>query len=145
MKNTNIGIANLVVSNKLKNSYFNHELIEESKKLTTDFFNAVRNSPILELEFKVFNNLENKTIENDLAATRYIDSNIKLFEVYTISEIEAERTKLNKFLLENVIAKITAENFDYDPKRIDLYNAIDVLITESLNDYDKVDFYNIPP
>ena len=69
MKNTNIGIANLVVSNKLKNSYFNHELIEESKKLTTDFFNAVRNSPILELEFKVFNNLENKTIENDLAAT----------------------------------------------------------------------------
>ena len=88
MKNTNIGIANLVVSNKLRDSYFNNSLIEESKKITTDFFEVVKSSPILQLEFKVFNNLENKTIENDLAATRYIDSNIKLFEVYTIDEID---------------------------------------------------------
>ena len=84
MKNTNIGIANLVISNKLKESYFNNNLIEESKKLTTDFLDIVKSSPILQLEFKVFNNLDNKVIENDLIATRYIDSNIKLFEIYTI-------------------------------------------------------------
>jgi len=141
MKNTNIGIANLVVSNRLKDSYFNHNMIDESKKLTTDFFDVVKSSPILQLEFKVFNNLENKTIENDLIATRYIDNNIKLFEVYTIQEIDAEREKLNDFLLENVVPKIT--NADYDTKRIDLYNAIDALITESLNDYNKVDVDNI--
>lgn len=137
MKNTNIGVANLVVSNKLKESYFSNNLIEESKKLTTDFFSVVKSSPILQLEFKVFNNLENKHIADDLAATRYIDSNIKLFEVYTLDEIDAEREKLNKFLLEGVVPEIS--NVEYDLNRIDLYNAIDNLITESLNDYDKID------
>jgi hypothetical protein len=141
MKNTNIGVANLVVSNKLKDSYFNNNLIEESKKLTTDFFDVVKSSPILQLEFKVFNNLENKTIENDLVATRYIDNNIKLFEVYTIKEIDAERAKLNAFLLENVVSEI--KHADYDIDRITLYNAIDALITESLNDYDKIDVDDI--
>ena len=135
MKNTNIGIANLVVSNRLKDSYFNHNMIDESKKLTTDFFDVVKSSPILQLEFKVFNNLENKTIENDLIATRYIDNNIKLFEVYTIQEIDVERLKLSPFLDEGS----TTDNTE----RIDLYNAIDALITESLNDYNKVDVDNI--
>jgi len=131
MKNTNIGIANLVVSKKLKDSYFNNNLIEESKKLTTDFFDVVKNSPILQLEFKVFNNIENKHIEDDLMATRYLDNNIKLFEVYTIEEIDGEREKLKGFLTEEVNSQ--------DQERVNLYNAIDELITESLNDYDKVD------
>lgn len=130
MKNANIGIVNLIISNKLKDSYFNHNLIEESKKLTFDFFNVVKSSPILQLEFKVFNNIENKHIENDLIATRYIDNNIKLFEVYTIEEIDAERQKLAKFVDEN--------STPLDDKRVKLYNAIDTLIMESLNDYDKI-------
>jgi hypothetical protein len=141
MKNTNIGIANLVISNKLKESYFNNNLIEESKKLTTDFLDIVKSSPILQLEFKVFNNLDNKVIENDLIATRYIDSNIKLFEIYTIQEIEKEHEKINNFLLENVVTNLT--DATYDLKRIDLYNAIDGLITESINDPDKIDVDNI--
>ena len=141
MKNTNIGIANLVISNKLKDSYFHNNLIEEAKKLTTDFFAVIKSSPILQLEFKVLSNLENKHIENDLGATRYIDDNIKLFEVYTIQEIDAERQKLNDFLLENVVPEIT--DASYDPERINLYNAIDTLITESLNVPDKVDVDSI--
>lgn len=131
MKNTNIGTANLVISQKLKDSYFNNDLIEESKKLTTDFFDVVKNSPILQLEFKVFNNLENKQIDNDLGATRYIDSNIKLFEIYTINEIDVEREKLTSLLNEG--------NLIDSPERLGLYNAIDTLITESLNDYNKID------
>lgn len=131
MKNTNIGIANLVVSNNLKDSYFNHNMIEESKKITTDFFDVVKSSPILQLEFKVFSNLENKTIENELVATRYIDNNIKLFEVYTIAEIDGERGKLSPFLSET--------QYPIDGDRMRLYNAIDSLINESLNDYDKID------
>jgi hypothetical protein len=131
MKNANIGIANLVISKKLKDSYFNNTLIEESKKLTTDFFGVVKSSPILQLEFKVFDNIENKTIENELAATRYIDNNIKLFEVYTIAEIDAEREKLLEFTAGmSIVAEL---------ERAVLYDAIDKLITESLNDYDKVD------
>ena len=131
MKNINIGIVNLIVSNKLKDAYFGNSLIEESKKVTFDFFNVVKSSPILELEFNVFNNIENKHIESDLAASRYIDSNIKLFEIYTINEIDKEREKLSRFIID--------ENKPIDDKKVKLYNAIDNLITESLNDYDKVD------
>lgn len=130
MKKTNIGVANLVISNKLKDSYFNNKLSEESKKLTTDFFNVIKNSPVLQLEFKIFNNLENKNIENDLAATRYIDSNIKLFEVYTTSEIINEHKKLNRFLNEGI---------ELDSDRIKLYEAIDNLIMESIKDNDSID------
>lgn len=134
MKNINIGIANLVISNKLKDSYFNNSLIEESKKLTMDFFDIIKTSPILQLEFKVFNNLENKSIDNDLAATRYIDSNIKLFEVYTISEIRKEHEKLNEFFNEDV---------DLDSDKFRLYDAIGTLITESINNNDVINVDNI--
>lgn len=134
MKDINIGIANLVISNKLKDSYFNNNLIEESKKLTMDFFDVIKTSPILQLEFKVFNNLENKNIENDLAVTRYIDSNIKLFEIYTISEIRKEHEKLNEFINEDI---------DIDSDKFKLYDAIGTLITESINDYDVVNVDNV--
>lgn len=131
MKNANIGIINLIISNKLKDSYFNNNLMEESKKAAIDFYDIIQTSPILQLESKVFNNMENKHIENELAATRYIDSNIKLFEVYTIDEIEKEREKLSMFVSEG---KVLANN-----EKVLFYNAIDTLIEESLNDYDKVD------
>jgi hypothetical protein len=135
MKNANIGIVNLIISNKLKDSYFNNEMIEESKKLTKDFFDIIKNSPILQLEFNVFNCLENKHIENDLAATRYIDNNIKLFEVYTIEEIDKERKKLNPFIADY--------KYPIDGDKMQLYFAIDNLIKESLSDYDKIDVDDI--
>ena len=134
MKNANIGIVNLVISKKLKNSYFNDNLIEESKKITTDFFNVVKNSPILQLEFKVFNNIENKNIDNDIMATRYIDGNIKLFEVYTLSEIEKEHEKLNEFLTEEV---------ELNHDKVKLYIAINNLIRESIADYENINIDNI--
>jgi len=137
MKNVNIGIANLIISNKLKESYFNDKLIVESKKVAFDFFDVVKKSPILQLEFKVYNNIETKHIENELFAKDYLDNNIKLFEVYTIEEIEAERQKLNEFLTENVIATITEA--DYNLEKVGLYDAINTLITESLKVSDDVD------
>lgn len=139
MKNANIGIVNLIISNKLKNSYFSNTLIDESKKIAFSFFDILKNSPILQLEFKVFNNIENKHIDNDIIATRYIDNNIKLFEVYTLAEIENEREKLKIFLTENILPSLVKENQSFNLKKIDLYNAIDNLIQESLNDYDKID------
>jgi hypothetical protein len=134
MKSINIGIVNLVVSKKLKNAYFNNSLIEESKEITNDFFNVVKNSPILQLEFKVFNNIENKHIENDLIATRYIDNNIKLFEVWTLQEVEKEHNKLKPFLTEDI---------QVDDNKVQLYIAIGNLIKESLSNYDAVDVDNI--
>jgi hypothetical protein len=134
MKSINIGIVNLVVSKKLKDAYFSNSLIEESKQLTNSFFNVVKNSPILQLEFKVFSNIENKHIENDLVATRYIDNNIKLFEVYTLDEVEKEHKKLKPFLTEDI---------QVDDSKVQLYIAIGNLIKESLNNYDVVDVDNI--
>lgn len=134
MENINIGIVNLVVSKKLKDAYFGDALIEESKQLTEDFFSVVRNSPILQLEFKVFNNIETKHIENDLAATRYIDNNIKLFEVYRLSEVEKEHEKLKPFLTEDV---------QVDDDKVQLYVAINNLIKESLSNYEDVNVDDI--
>jgi hypothetical protein len=134
MKSINIGIVNLIVSKKLKDAYFSNALIEESKQLTNDFFTVVKSSPILQLEFKVFNNIENKHIENDLVATRYIDNNIKLFEVYTLREIEAEHEKLKSFLTEDV---------QVNDSRVELYVAIGNLIKESLSNNNDVDVDDI--
>jgi hypothetical protein len=130
MKNINIGIVNLVVSKKLKDAYFSNTLIEESKQYMNEFFSIIKNSPILQLEFKIFNNIETKHIENDVAATRYIDNNIKLFEVYTLSEIEKEHEKLKQFI---------AEDVKVDDNRVKLYIAINNLIKESLSNYENID------
>ena len=135
MKNINIGVVNLLISNKLKDSYFSKNLNEESKKLTSKFFDVVKNSPILQMEFKIYNNIENKHIDNDIMATRYIDNNIKQFEIYTNEEIKNEHIKLIPFLNEDSISM--------DDEKFELYNAIECLIRESLNDYDKIDVDNI--
>jgi len=134
MKNINVGIANLIISEKLKNTYFNDSINEESKKTAIDFFKVLKNSPILQLEFKVFNNIENKHIENDIIATRYIDNNIKLFEVFTIEEIDNERERIKSLITE------TKPIFDekYNGK-LKLYNSIDSLIKESISDYNDID------
>lgn len=131
MKNINIGIANLIVSKKLNESYLNDISIEESKKNAFDFFDVIKKSPILQLEFKVFNNIEGKYIENDMFAKEYIDNNIKLFEIYTLDEVNAERIKLKKFINEDIINE--------NDERVKLYVAINNLIDESLKISDDVD------
>jgi len=137
MKNVNIGIANLVISNKLKESYFNNTLISESKKVAFDFLDVVKNSPALQLEFKVYNGIEEQHIENELQASKYIDNAIKLFEIYAIEEIEAEHAKLAEFLQEDLFTELNEA--DYDPEKVKLYDAIDGLITETLKYGDDVD------
>ena len=135
MKNINIGIANLIISNKLKESHFNNNLIEESRKITSDFLEIVKNSPILQLEFKVFSGIENKHIDNEILIKEYVDNNIELFEIYTIEEIEAERAKLKLFIGEGV-PPLYKKN---EIKRLNLYGAIDTLIIESLKYGNEVD------
>ena len=134
MEKLNIGIINYIISNKLKDSYFNKNL-DESKNNITEFFEIVKDSPILQLEFKIFNNIENKHIDDDLAASRYIDNNINLFEIYTIEEIEKEHEKLKSFLNENI-------NYD-DENKITLYESIFTLIEQSLIDNNDVDVNKI--
>lgn len=131
MKDINIGIVNYLISNKLRDSYFESKLLKESKEIVYDFLEVIENSPILQLEFKVFNNIENKHISEDAVAVRYIDNNIKLFEIYTLDEINNEKNKLRRFINED----IDVENID----KYELYNSIDILIEQSLVDYNDVD------
>jgi hypothetical protein len=126
MKDINIGLVNLMIGSGFKEDY----VINESKTLY-DYVKTVKTSPILRLESKVFNNLENKHIDNDLLASRYIDNNIRLFEVYTLKEIEEEHKKLLPYINEEI------DSFNND--KLLLYNSIYTLIKESLNDYDKID------
>ncbi len=131
MKNTNIGIASFVICNKIRDSFFEKNKINESQTIASDFLDVVKKSPLLQLEFNVFNNLKNKYIDNDIIATRYIDNNIKLFETYTIDEIDFERQKISKFINEN---EIPEDNYD-----IILYKSIDKLIRESLKSPNDID------
>ena len=137
MKNVNIGVANLIICNKLNESYINNEVLDESRQAATKLLDIVKKSPILQLEFKVYNNIQSKIVENEVLAKEYIDKHIELFEVYTIEEIEAERLKLQEFLTEEVLETITEAN--YDLEKIDLYNAIDTLVTESLKNSEDID------
>lgn len=128
-KRINIGIVNLMATKKMGDA-FNSKTMNEVNDFTTKVLEIIESSPILRTEFKIFNNLRNKHIENELAASRYIDNNIKLMEVYTLREIDAEHEKLGSLINEDV------ETVD---QNLDLYVAINNLITESLNDNIDID------
>lgn len=132
MENINVGVVNLVLSELLIESYLNGSLLKESKNTTNKFINNIKSSPILQLEFKVFNNIENKRIDNEIAATRYIDNNIKLFETYTYEEVLNEKEKIKSFVIENQ-NKLSSKH----DQKIKLYNAINNLILESIKDYSE--------
>ena len=131
MKTINIGVANLIVSNLLKESYFTNASLTESKGIASKFVDAVKSSPLLQLEFKVFDLLENKHIENDERASRFLSKNIMVFETYTIEELEEENAKIQSFINEN--------QEGLDKKRLELYTAIGSLIEESIKAPEKVD------
>jgi hypothetical protein len=133
MNNKNIGIINYLITNKLKTSYFDDNLLKESKTIVSNFISMLNESPILQLEYKVYNNLINKNISDENKAIRYIDNNIKLFETFTTNELIVERNKLSQFNVDS----------DINENDIILYESIDTLITESVKlphevDVDKI-------
>ncbi len=134
MNNINIGVANLIISEDFKNLYFGN--INESKSdsglSVNKFFNLIEESQILKTEFKVFNNIEKKYIEEENSAIRYIDNNIKLFEIYTLDEVLNEKKKLKEFISESY------KNEEFNEK-IKLYESINTLIIESLKDHEDID------
>lgn len=129
MGKINIGVAKLIVSNQLKESYFNGSLLSETKQKTTKFFDIVKQSPLLQQEMKIFENLEKKYSTNDLLATRYIDNNVNLLETYTLEELQKEHDKLKPFMVD----------VEIDSKKQQLYESISTLIEESLKPCEDVD------
>lgn len=130
MKKTNIGLINYVVFNNIKNNYFGNKIVSESKIGLSNLLNTISNSKILQLEFKIYNNLENKEISDDIMASRYIDNNIRLLEVYDKNEVLEEHKLLNGF------KDISIDEIPQD--KITLYENIDSLIMESLKNPNDV-------
>ena len=138
MGNINMGTITLILLEKHREMFLNDEMLNESTANsyitdTNKLLNVIFESPVLKTELKFINNIENKNIKNDILASRYIDDNIKLFEIYTIDEVINERKKLNEFYDSNIINKI--KNFT----QFGLYKAIDSLILESLKPHEDVD------
>jgi len=133
MKNINIGVVNYMVSEMLRKNFLSETKFEKNKisNTTNNLLNIIKESPILQLEFKIFNNIENKEINDDTLAIRYIDDNIKLFEIYTLNEFQKEHEKLKNFINEN--------NNIIENEKIKLYDAINTLIEESLKPNEKTD------
>jgi hypothetical protein len=130
MKATNIGIVKAIIAKKMSEDFLT-EGYNGSKAEAGEFLNVVKNSPLLQLEYKVFDRLENKHISSDIAATRYIDNNLSLFEQYSQEDVLNERAKLTKFIDENIAF--------IDKNKYDLYIAISDLISETLNKNPDVD------
>jgi hypothetical protein len=125
MKAINIGIVKAIISHKMGDDFLTEGKVNNSKNDAKKLLNIVKDSPVLQLEFKVFDRLENKTISSDIAATRYIDNNLSLFEGYSQKEIETEHQKLKDFVDENVAF--------VDQEKYELYKSIGSLISETLN------------
>lgn len=127
----NLGIIKSIILNQLNEAYFSKKISKNVDDLTADFIETVRSSPVLQLEMRVFDNIENKYIDNDTLASRYIDTCLKLFENINIDDFRNSNIKLNKLLSEN-------ENLDIikDDSNIKLYNAVYNLIEQTLLKYD---------
>src|SRR5689334_13473106 len=122
MSYKNFGFAKTIVSNRLSNEFLNEGAVK-SNDLAAKFLSLVKESKVLQQEFKIFENLENKHITNDALATRYIDENIKLFEQFSKKEMVEAHNKLVDFMDESFL--------DIDPKKSKLYEAIDNLLFET--------------
>jgi len=131
MENINIGIVKSLISSKLGESYLNNDSIDETNGLASKFFDVIKDSPILQLELKVFENLEKKNIENDIIATRYIDNNVKLFEKFSFEELKKEHEKLKRFVDEKKLKVAREKNL--------LFESINNLILQSVCECDDVD------
>lgn len=125
MKATNIGIVKAVISKKMSDNFINEGNVDKSKTNAAKFLDIVSNSPILQLEFKVYDRLENQTISNDISATRYIDNNLSLFENYSQEDLDKEHDKIKHFIDETVSL--------IDTNKYNLYESIGSLIYETLN------------
>ena len=125
MKAINIGIIKAVITKNLSNDFLAEGKLAQSQNKASKFLKVVSESPFLQLEYKVFDRLEKKSIPNDMAATRYIDSNLALFEEFTQNEVVSEHNKIKNFVDENIAL--------IDDAKYDFYVALGDLIFETLN------------
>ena len=60
MKAINIGIVKAVITKKMSNNFLSEGNVDVSKNDATKLVDIVKNSPLLQLEYKVYDRLEKK-------------------------------------------------------------------------------------
>lgn len=121
--NINLGVAKAIVSNIVTDEFMNESSIDKSKNSVTKLVETIKSSPVLMKEYVVISNIENKHINNDVLASKFIDKNIGVFSSFSKDEINEAHEALADFIEDSNIENIS-EN------KIKLYNSINVLITE---------------
>lgn len=130
--NINLGVAKAIVFDKISNEFINESKINNSKNEVFKLVETISKSPVLIYEFYAINNIENASTDNDFLASKLIDSQIKLFEGFTVDEIKNSHKLLESFISESAVKSI-------DNSKLDLYNSISTLIVESLKDFGESD------
>jgi hypothetical protein len=127
-KNINFGFIKDGIVKSSTSLYLNESKTSNDLK---DFLKVVKSSPILTLEFIIYKNIENKSIKDDVLATRYIDENISLLKKYSKKDIINENNKLLKFERDNNLSK----------EKETLYESISTIILENSSDnvYKNID------
>ena len=120
-KNINFGFIKDGLVNSTTSLYLNESKLTNDLK---DFLKVVKSSPVLTLEYIVYKNIENKYIEDDLLATRYIDENISLLKKFTKKEIISENNKLSAF----------ERDYQISEQKEKLYESISTIILENTFD-----------
>lgn len=104
---------------------FNIVESKDNTKSGIDFNITVKKNPFLNVESIIYKSLENKTINDDLSASRYIDECLKL---------------LSKFNKEDYFnSRKLVESFIGDIKVSKLHQNIDTLIFESISELPNID------
>lgn len=122
----NMGIAKAIVSSKITDEFINESKLIKNNNLMSKFIKTIKESPILMNEFIVVNNIENKYIDSDVSASKFIDRNVNTFSKYTKNDITEAYKKLESFINEESLKGISES-------KINLYSSISTLITESHN------------
>lgn len=96
----NLGIISYIVANNLTNNLVENKIDDNLFK----FIEILKESEILSKEYLVIKNIENKYIESDLLASKYIDENISIFKDVKYVDYINEHKKLDGiFINENSV------------------------------------------
>lgn len=122
MANFNFGVIKATFTN-----YLNESENIFAKEMFTNFMKLIKESPLLQAQFQVYKNLEDKHIVNEALAIKYIDENINLVKQHCIlsQNLNLKNLELAK-ICEGLKPKVS------DKKKF-LYENIQILIDQSLN------------
>lgn len=125
----NFGEIKEYISKQLTKSLLNEN--KEGKNLFEEFLKIINKSPILKTQYSIYGNLENKFINSEIKATRYIQENLNLLNKFSYKELINENKKLSKFKIE--------EDTKGCPCTKKLYEDLDNLIRETVKPTPNID------